>query len=162
MNNTTSGPKTGYGTARALLLGVAVLASGVGCVERRLTIRSDPPNALVVADGQELGHTPVSTSFTYYGERQFTLIKDGYETKTINQTISTPWYQIFPLDFVSEVLWPFRIRDERNYVYHLDPKVMVSGDELLQRAENVRLDGQNPPPEVLRRSENPPGLFNRR
>lgn len=123
-----------------------------GCVERRMTIRTDPPNALVVLDGQEIGHTPVSTAFTYYGERQIKLIKDGYETKTINQTISSPWYQFFPLDFVSEVIVPWRIRDERNYLYSLEPCTVVPNDQLLQRAEQVRADGKNPPAEVLERA----------
>jgi hypothetical protein len=123
-----------------------------GCVERRLTVRSEPSNALVVLDGQEIGHTPVSTSFTYYGDREIKLIKDGYETKTIKQTISTPWYQYLGLDFVSEVLIPWRIRDERNYLYTLEPVLAVSDADLIQRANMVREEGQNPPPEVLRRA----------
>lgn len=117
-----------------------------------MTVRSEPSNALVVLDGQEIGHTPVSTSFTYYGDREIKLIKDGYETKTIKQTISTPWYQYLGLDFVSEVLVPFRIRDERNYLYTLEPVLAVSDADLIQRANMVREEGQNPPPEVLRRA----------
>lgn len=135
-----------------MFLAVASLA---GCVERRMTIRSEPAGALVVLDGQEIGHTPVSVPFTYYGERQIKLIRDGYETKTINQTIATPWYQYFPLDFVSEVLVPARIRDERQYLYTLDPETMVPTDRLLERAEQVRQNGQNPPEEVLRRAKLP-------
>lgn len=123
-----------------------------GCVERRMTIRSEPANALVVLDGQEIGHTPVSTNFTYYGEREIRLVRDGYETKTIKQTVSTPWYQYVPLDFVSEVLLPWRIRDDRNYFYMLEPKSMVPTDELMQRAAEVREDGRNPPARALRRA----------
>lgn len=123
-----------------------------GCVERRMTIHSEPQNALVVLDGQEIGHTPVSVNFNYYGERQIKLIKDGYETQTINQTISTPWYQIPPLDFVSEVLVPLRIHDHRPFLYHLQPSVNVPNDQLLQRAEEVRDRGRNVPPDVARRA----------
>jgi hypothetical protein len=123
-----------------------------GCVERRMTIRTDPPGALVVLDGQEIGHSPVSTAFTYYGERQLRLVKDGYETKTINQRIATPWYEYPPLDFASEVLVPWRIRDERNYLYSLEPAVAVRKEQLLERAEATRQDGRNPPPEALRRA----------
>ena len=137
------------GFAIALALGGLALT---GCVERRMTVRSVPSNALVVLDGQEIGHTPVSTSFTYYGDRQIKLIKDGYETKTINQRISTPWSQFIPLDFISEVLVPLRIRDDRNYVYSLEPSIMVPTDELLERAEHLREAGKNPPPEALRRA----------
>lgn len=140
-------------------LGAAALAilAGAGCVERRLTVRSEPSNALVILDGQEIGFTPVSTSFTYYGDRQIKLVKDGYETKTINQRISTPWYEVFPLDFISEVIVPWRVRDERNYVYSLEPQTMVSNDQLLERAAQVRAEGKNPPERVLRRAKvNPP------
>lgn len=137
--------------ALATLLAGSVVGSS-GCVERRMTIRSDPPNALVLLDGQEIGHTPISTSFTYYGERQIKLIKDGFEPKTINQTISVPWYEMFPIDFVSEALVPLRLRDERNYVYTLEPALMVPTDQLLQRADTVRTMGRNPPPDVLKRA----------
>ena len=136
---------------RPTLVGAALLLLLAGCVERRLTIRSDPPNALVVLDGQEIGHTPVSQSFQYYGDRQVRLVKDGYETKVVNQRLSTPWWQIPPLDFFADIL-PYRIRDERSYVYGMEPAMMVGADELRQRAEAVRVDGQNPPPDALRRA----------
>ncbi|MBY0585768.1 PEGA domain-containing protein [bacterium] len=124
----------------------------VGCVERRLTVRSVPANALVLLDGQEIGFTPCSVPFDYYGDRQIRLIKDGYETRTINQTIAAPWYQWIGIDFVSEVLVPWRIRDDRNYVYELEPTQMVSSDELMQRAAQVREQGRQPPERILKRA----------
>ncbi|MFO0945212.1 MAG: PEGA domain-containing protein [Planctomycetota bacterium] len=136
---------------RAMVAATLVLLAS-GCVERRMTVRSNPTNALVILDGQEIGHTPVSTSFTYYGDREIKLVKDGYETKTIKQTVSTPWYQYPPLDFISEALIPWRIRDERNYVYTLEPAMAVSDADLLQRAAQVRVEGQNPPARVLERA----------
>ncbi len=137
---------------------LVALSTSVGCVERRLTVRSVPANALVMLDGQEIGFTPCSVPFDYYGDRQIRLIKDGYETRTINQTISAPWYQWIGLDFVSEVLIPWRIRDDRNYVYELEPTQMVSSDELMQRAEVVRDQGRTPPERVLQRA----GVANKR
>lgn len=136
---------------RAAILAVSSFIM-TGCVERRMTIRSDPPNALVVLDGQEIGHTPVSTSFVYYGEREIKLVKDGYETKTVKQKIATPWYQVFPIDFISEALVPARIRDERNYVYSLEPVVNVPNNQLVDRAEALRAQGTAPPPEVIQRA----------
>ena len=53
------------------LLGLLLCASQSGCVERRLTIRSNPPGALVYVDDYTIGVTPVSTSFIYYGTRKF-------------------------------------------------------------------------------------------
>ncbi len=45
--------------------------------------RSGPtrPGALVIANGEPIGTTPVSKSFTFYGDRTFRIIKEGYETK---------------------------------------------------------------------------------
>ena len=37
---------------------VVVLATAGGCVERRMTIRSNPPGALVYVDDYEIGITP--------------------------------------------------------------------------------------------------------
>ena len=45
-----------------LLLAVIVLWAGqTGCVRRRLTVRSNPPGALVYIDDRPIGKTPVST-----------------------------------------------------------------------------------------------------
>jgi hypothetical protein len=115
-----------------------VLCMTSGCVRRRLTIRSDPPGAVVYVDEQRIGTTPVSTSFTYYGTRRIRLVRDGYETLNTLQTIRPPWYQIPPLDFVSENLIGREIRDERELRFNLQPQRMVSTDELLTRANNLR------------------------
>ena len=65
-----------------LLAAMLCSTAGLGCVQRRMTIRSSPPGAMVYVDNQEIGTTPVSTGFTYYGTREFRLVKDGYETLT--------------------------------------------------------------------------------
>ena len=95
------------------LLAATVCLAQTGCVRRRMTIRSNPPGALAFVDDQEIGLTPVSTDFTYYGPRKFQLFKDGFETVTAKQRIPTPWYELPPLDFFAENVWPFEVRDER-------------------------------------------------
>jgi hypothetical protein len=109
-----------------------------GCVQRRLTIRSNPPGALVYVDNHEIGTTPVATDFIYYGTRQIRLVKDGYETLTVLQPVPTPWYQYFPIDFFAENVVPGEIRDERVLDFVLSPQVIVPGDQLLRRAEDLR------------------------
>ena len=61
-----------------------------------MTIRSNPPGALVYVDDYTIGVTPVSTSFIYYGTRKIRLVKDGYETLTVMQPISPPWAKTTP------------------------------------------------------------------
>lgn len=126
-----------------------VLLSTTGCVERRMTIRSDPPGALAIVDGQELGFTPVSTGFLYYGTREVKLIKDGQKTLTVLEKIDPPWYEIFPFEFVSDVLIPWKIHDDRDLSYRLQPQTTVPTEQLLRRAEDLRQQGQSPvPPEA--------------
>ncbi|HQZ69135.1 MAG TPA: PEGA domain-containing protein, partial [Planctomycetaceae bacterium] len=51
----------------------------VGCVHRRVTINSNPSGALVKVDGRDIGYTPASFDFTWYGTREVQLLRDGYE-----------------------------------------------------------------------------------
>ena len=123
--------------ARVVLLIVMAVAVG-GCVQRRLTIRSNPPGARVYVGDEEVGTTPVSTDFVYYGTRKIRLVKPGYETLVVNQPIPTPWYQIPPLDFVSEILVPGEIRDERVVNFQLVPQQQVASEPFLARGEQAR------------------------
>jgi hypothetical protein len=121
----------------ALIL-AALLGNFAGCVQRRFTIRSNPPGAQVYVDDYDIGQTPVSHSFIYYGTRKIRLVKDGYETLTIYQPMPTPWYQYPGIDFFSENIWPCEVRDERAFNYQMVPSVVVPGDQLLGRAEQLR------------------------
>ncbi len=103
-----------------------------------MTIRSNPPGALVYVDDQEIGTTPVSTGFTYYGTRKIQLVKDGYETLTVKQTFYPPWYQLPVLEFVSENLWPHELRDEHALDFQLQPQQVVPAEKLVERAESLR------------------------
>jgi hypothetical protein len=129
-------PRRLQAAAIAALCFAVLLATG--CVQRRLTIRSNPPGARVYVGDEEIGTTPVSTDFVYYGTRKIRLVKDGFETLVVNQPIPTPWYQIPPLDFVSENFVPGEIRDERVVNYQLVPLQPVPSDQLLSRAEQLR------------------------
>ncbi len=109
-------------------------------------MRTNPPGALLYVDDHEIGVTPVSHDFIYYGTRKIRLIKDGYETLTLLQPIPAPWYQYFGFDFVTENLIPGEIRDERVLDYQLQPQVIVPTEQLLGRAENLRQATQATPP----------------
>jgi hypothetical protein len=103
-----------------------------------MLIRSNPPGAVVYIDDYEIGTTPVSTSFTYYGTRKIRLVKNGYETLTVSQPVSVPWYEYVPIDFVSENLVPGEIRDNRTFDFQLVPQAIVPTEQLLDRAEGLR------------------------
>lgn len=130
--------------ALAWLLMALLCAGNLGCVQRRLTIRSNPPGALVYVDDYPIGTTPVSTDFIYYGTRKVRLSLSGYETLTVLQPLPTPWYQYPGLDFVTENLVPGEIRDERVVEYQLKPQMIVPSQQLLGRAENLRQSSAAP------------------
>jgi hypothetical protein len=131
------------------LVAVAALVPSWGCVQRRMTIRSNPPGALVYVDDYQIGTTPVSTDFIYYGTRKIRLVKDGYETLTVRQPFPIPWYEIFPLDFVTENLWPWEIRDERVVDLAMSTTASIPPESVVARAEQARLSAGSlpaPPP----------------
>lgn len=123
-----------------ILLIIALFAPATGCVRRRLNVRTNPPGALVYVDNQQIGTTPCSVDFTYYGTREIRLIKPGYETLTVNQPIPTPWYEYPPLDFISENLVATKIRDNRTVTYNLAPQIVVPPQQLVDRANQLRQD----------------------
>src|SRR5437868_4852974 len=115
------------------ILGISAILLA-GCVERRFVIESDPPGALVLVNGQPLGATPVDGHFLFYGKYQFTLIKDGYETLQVEECFRAPWYQYFPVDFLSENIYPGKVEDiRRPKPYQLMPKAQPRADELLHQ-----------------------------
>ena len=118
------------------LLVATTLSSG--CVERRYTLRTNPPGALAIVNGEEIGQTPVSAQFFYYGDREITLIRDGYETRTVIQPINAPWWDNLFTEFFTENLVPFHLRDEREFSYQLMPASMPQASDLRDRAEDLR------------------------
>jgi hypothetical protein len=135
------------GRISALVLVLAILGlAAPGCVERRYTIRTNPPGALVFVNGEEIGPSPVSRSFTYWAPREIVLMADGYQTQRIIQPMRPPWWDNYLTEFFSENLVPWTIRDDREYIYQLAPQQVASEAELEARADALRSQGQSPPP----------------
>src|SRR5262249_47660414 len=131
---------------RCAWIGCIVLTAGMlsGCVERRFVITSNPPGATVYREGIQLGPTPVDDSFTYYGDRVYTLVLDGFETLQVKQPAPAPWYEIPPLDFIAENLWPFKIRDVRRpEPYQLQPLQNANPNQVLERGQQLRNSGRS-------------------
>jgi hypothetical protein len=126
------------GRSLLLLFACCWLTSLSGCVYRRLVVRSDPPGAQVILDGQEVGTTPVAVPFTYYGTRQLTLVKPGFETRTELVTIPSPWYPVLPLDFVSDNFLPRQVNDRHEIAWQLTPQGVVPQEKLQERADSLR------------------------
>lgn len=137
-----TGHSTGLLRFIALTVCLVAVLSQTGCVFRRMTIRSDPPGALVMVDGKEIGHTPCAMDFTYYGTREITLMMPGYETLKTLQRVPAPWYQYPGIDFFADNLSPVKVTNRHEFAYTLQPQVIVPTDELLERAQSHRSDAQ--------------------
>jgi hypothetical protein len=96
-----------------------LLAMAPGCVLRTLAVKSKPAGATVYLDDQAVGVTPLELQFDFYGTRAIRVAKEGYRPHEGEVALHAPWYEWFPLDFVSEVLWPGTIRDRHDYALEL-------------------------------------------
>ncbi|QDU79899.1 PEGA domain protein [Polystyrenella longa] len=120
------------------VLGCLLVTMGSGCVFRRMTIESDPPGALAKVDGKEVGYTPCSFSFLYYGTREIQLLKDGYQTLTVMQKVQTPWYQWPGIEFLADNFSPQKITDRQTFRYTMQRQQVPPSNELIQRGRSFR------------------------
>ncbi|HOQ04487.1 MAG TPA: PEGA domain-containing protein [Anaerohalosphaeraceae bacterium] len=127
-----------YSNVGRRVLLVAVLLGLNGCVERRLTILTDPPDALVWLNDEEIGRTPVTVGFNWYGDYKVRIEKEGYEIIRTNKAMKRPPEDYFPLDFLAEVLWPGTIRRDIAWSFTLQPAVNPTAEQLLEQADAFR------------------------
>ena len=107
-------------------------------MQRRLQIRSQPEGARVAIDRQDVGLTPVSVPYTYYGTREIQLEKDGFKTVRVQQNLRSPWFERFPVSLLSNNFAGREIRDDRLFDFTLEPKQTISESVLLDRANDLR------------------------
>ena len=116
---------------------VASLLLG-GCVERRLTINTEPQEALVILNDEEIGESPVTVNFNWYGDYNVRISKEGYETLKTHRKLKGPWYDKFPFDFFAQIISPKRIVDSYEWTFTLAPKQQPTREELIQNAEKLK------------------------
>lgn len=120
-----------------ILAGIGTLGV-VGCVERRVTVNTEPKGALVYLNDKEVGRTPVTVPFEWYGDYDVIIRKEGYETIKTHEKVTKPWYQYFPIDFFAEILWPATIYDEHYMDFDLKRYEPTDTKELGERALEMR------------------------
>ena len=64
-----------------------------------------------------------------------------HKSHLVCETVGGERYEYFPLDFFSENILPWTLRDVRRFHYKLEPRRMVNTDELLKDADNLRNRG---------------------
>jgi hypothetical protein len=147
--------------AGVLLAGAILVA---GCVTREIEIITTPPGGTVEYDGRILQQrTPARFPFVWYGTHEIVVYKDGYHRERFLAQVKPPLYEMFPLDFFSENVFPGHVRDVHTFLFTLakeEPMRQANAEEklvmkkgLLQRAEEFRREarekvGYVPPPEA--------------
>jgi hypothetical protein len=117
---------------------VSLLQSG--CVERKLTINTEPQGALVILNDEEIGTSPVTVSFEWYGDYWIRISKEGYESLNTHRPLKRPLHDIPPFDFFAQIINPNRIVDSYEWTFPLEPRKQISRDELIQAAERLEKD----------------------
>lgn len=126
-----------YLVVRLALCLVAGLSVG-GCVERKLTINTEPQGALVFLNDEEIGESPTTVSFEWYGHYNVRISKEGYETLKTHRELKSPWYDEFPFDFFAQIVYPGRIVDSYEWTFELSPKQQIGRQELIRKAQEAK------------------------
>lgn len=108
-----------------------------GCVERTLTVTSDPTDAMVTLNDEQIGRTPVTVSFNWYGDYYVRLSKEGRQTLQTHRELKRPWYDRFPFDFFAQVR-PRRISDQHVWHFQLAEEDYPTRSDLIEKAMELR------------------------
>ncbi len=129
-------------TKRNLSVPLVVILIGLifvsGCVERKLTINTQPQGAVVVLNDEEIGTSPVTVGFNWYGDYNVRIQKEGYQTLKTHRMLKGPWYDKSPFDFFAGLLTSKRIVDTYEWTFELEELRLLSREELIKNAEKLK------------------------
>jgi len=128
---------------RPLTLLLTVSLGIAGCIEQELYITSEPEGALVIVSDVEKGRTPVTIPFTWYGDYDIILRLDGYKTIKEHANIRQKWYEVPPLDLLSE-LAPWTYYDRRELSFKMEKLGEPADADLIKRAEEMQKKNLEP------------------
>lgn len=123
---------------------VAVICAGAlamaGCqVQRTIHIKSQPSGALVRLNDQEVGRTPVSVPFVFYGTYSVRLAKDGYQTVWTEKKTKQPFWDFPGIDIFALFVPGAKVDENWNFkLKKAAPPAKVNADILLGHARQMR------------------------
>ena len=121
-----------------IVLVIIISISLTGCVERKLTITTQPEGAFVELNDEPIGQTPVTVSLNWYGDYNIRITKDGYETLKTHKQLKAPLHDHFPFDLFAQILYPGKITDSYVWNFTLEPKNQIDRETLLQNAQSLK------------------------
>ena len=123
----------------SLALVLLAVALSSGCVSQKLFLKTTPPGATVMLDGQRVGTTPWEGDYTSYGLRRVELEAPGYVRRVELIELDRPWWQYPIVAGVSDLLLPWTIHDDRSFAWELQPLDPEAGTWEDARAAEARM-----------------------
>lgn len=121
----------------AILLCTAVICITSGCVERELTVKTIPDGAIVELNDEQVGLSPVTVPFNWYGTYRVRMEKEGYETLVVNQKLDRPTNDYFPLDLFRDIFGK-DVTDSYEWTFELKPYELPDRDQLIKDAVDTK------------------------
>lgn len=107
-----------------------------GCVDRRISITSNPPGAQVFLNDADVGRTPLEVNFTYFGTYDVRLRKEGYEPLVTKAKASAPIHEWPGVDLL---FLPMPFTKETRIAWHFDMQPTATDPMgTVQRATELR------------------------
>ena len=108
------------------------------CIRDR--INTEPQGALVTLNDEQIGVSPVTVSFNWYGDYWVRASKEGFETLDTHRELKAPLHDRFPFDFFAGVLYPGQITDDYEWTFELAPRQDLTREQLLEQADALRTE----------------------
>lgn len=137
---------------RRFALLTVVLTAGLavtGCygqVQRSITIDSEPSGAICWLNENEVGRTPCTVPFTWYGTYGVRLEYPGYEPLITAASIKAPYYEWLAVDLAFESVIPGIRHDDHVFRFALKKAQPEDPNAIRERAEGLRGAAESPAP----------------
>jgi hypothetical protein len=119
----------------AILLSVASL-SMTGCLQRTISITSQPSGALVYLNDEEVGRTPLTVPFTYYGTYDVRLEHADAQPLWTTHKAVAPLYDLPGPDLIAEAVPNGKV--ELEWHFEMQEKLPDDADLVIEHARQIR------------------------
>ncbi len=120
-------------------LALVALCTG-GCLERTICVTTEPPGALVWINDIEVGRTPLETDFTFYGDYDVRVRREGYEPIVTHAKADTPPQELPGIDLLAEAA-PMRFHNKVLWHWTLVP-IAEAGDKQAAESDLIARAGE--------------------
>lgn len=144
----------GFYDEQSRIIGFVILTAlffCVGCVERKLTILTEPSGAMVTLNDEQIGTSPVTVGFEWYGDFAVRITKPGYQTLNTHQNLKRPLKDRFPIDLLAD-MFTTKI-DSYTWNFTLEPNQPVKKSELIKEALTLQNEAVAEPNKPVKKSK---------